>query len=280
MAAGSHAIQRFLRVFKGKLPAVIGMIHVSPLPGTPTNKGKGMKDIIHLACTEADVYQKSGIDAILIENMHDIPYLNRDVGPEIVAGMTAVGCAVKSTVGKVPCGIQILAGCNTEAMAVAKACNFDFIRAEGFVFSHVADEGIMNSDAGHVLRYRKVIDADEVLVFTDVKKKHSSHAITQDLDLTEIAKAAEFFLSDGVIITGSHTGDPAKPEHISTLNDNKVKLPLLIGSGVDDKNLPDFMNAHALIVGSYFKEKGDWRNTVDPKRVSVFMDSIAELRPS
>ena len=107
-----------------------------------------------------------------MENMHDIPYLNRDIGPEIVAGMTAVGCAVKSVAGKIPCGIQILAGCNTEAMAVAKACNFDFIRAEGFVFSHVADEGIMNSDAGHVLRYRKMIDADEVLVFTDVKKKH------------------------------------------------------------------------------------------------------------
>ena len=100
------------------------------------------------------------------------------------------------------------------------------------------------------------------------------------MDLTEVAKAAEFFLSDGVIITGSHTGDPAKPEHISTLNENKVKLPILVGSGVDEKNLSDFMNAHALIVGSYFKEKGEWRKTVDPERVSVFMDRIAELRLS
>jgi len=47
-----------------------------------------------------------------------------------------------------------------------------FIRAEGFVFSHVADEGFIDSSAGTLLRYRKQIDADNVLVFVDVKKKH------------------------------------------------------------------------------------------------------------
>ena len=104
--------------------------------------------------------------------MHDIPYVNRNVGPEIVAGMAAVCSAVKKEVNKMPCGIQILAGCNEQALAVAKACNLDFIRAEGFVFSHIADEGFMNSDAGHLLRYRKKIHADNVMVFTDIKKKH------------------------------------------------------------------------------------------------------------
>ena len=39
------------------------------------------------------------------------------------------------------CGIQILAAGNKEALAVAKAAELDFIRAEGFVFAHVADEG-------------------------------------------------------------------------------------------------------------------------------------------
>ena len=111
-------------------------------------------------------------DSILIENMHDIPYLNRNVGPEIVASMAAVCYAVKQQVSCIPCGVQILAGCNKEALAVAKSCGLDFIRAEGYVFGHVADEGLMNSDAGELLRYRKAIDAEDVLVFTDIKKKH------------------------------------------------------------------------------------------------------------
>ena len=48
----------------------------------------------------------------------------------------------------------------------------DFIRAEGYVFSHVADEGWMDSCAGELLRYRKFINAENVLVLTDIKKKH------------------------------------------------------------------------------------------------------------
>ena len=48
----------------------------------------------------------------------------------------------------------------------------DYIRAEGYVFSHVADEGLMNACAGPLLRYRKHIGADNVKIFTDIKKKH------------------------------------------------------------------------------------------------------------
>lgn len=48
----------------------------------------------------------------------------------------------------------------------------DFIRAEGFVFSHVADEGLLNACAGDLLRYRKQIGAEHVKIFTDIKKKH------------------------------------------------------------------------------------------------------------
>lgn len=48
------------------------------------------------------------------------------------------------------------------------------MRAEGFVFGHVADEGIMESCAGELLRYRCIIGAEDVLVFADIKKKHWS----------------------------------------------------------------------------------------------------------
>lgn len=51
---------------------------------------------------------------------------------------------------------------------------FQFVRAEGFVFGHVADEGIMESCAGELLRYRCNIGAQDILVFADIKKKHWS----------------------------------------------------------------------------------------------------------
>ena len=50
-----------------------------------------------------------------------------------------------------------------------------------------------------MLCYRKMIGAEDVLIFTDVKKKHSSHSFSSDVDIVETVKSAEFFLSDSVI---------------------------------------------------------------------------------
>lgn len=57
-------------------------------------------------------------------------------------------------------------------LILCKCLGLDFIRAEGFVFSHVADEGLMNACAGELLRYRKHIGAEHIQIFTDIKKKH------------------------------------------------------------------------------------------------------------
>lgn len=103
--------------------------------------------------------------------MHDVPYVNKRVGPEITAAMTAISYCVKNET-ELPCGIQILSNANIEAIAVAKAASLNFVRVEGFVFAHIGDEGIMESCAGQLLRYRKMIGANEVLIFTDIKKKH------------------------------------------------------------------------------------------------------------
>ena len=63
-------------------------------------------------------------------------------------------------------------GSNKEALAVAMASGASFIRAEGFVYSHVGDEGWVDSCAGELLRYRRNIDAQNIMVLTDINKKH------------------------------------------------------------------------------------------------------------
>lgn len=124
------------------------------------------------------------------------------IGAEVTASMARVSTEIKQILPHIPCGVQVLASANCQALAVAKVANLQFIRAEGFVFSHVADEGFTDACAGQLLRYRKQIDAENVLIFTDLKKKHSSHSITNDVSLLETVHAAEFFLTDGVILTG------------------------------------------------------------------------------
>jgi hypothetical protein len=61
-------------------------------------------------------------DGIIIENMHDIPYLHTEsVGPEIVSTMTAACSQVRRLCPELPLGVQILAGANKQALAVALA---------------------------------------------------------------------------------------------------------------------------------------------------------------
>jgi len=268
-------MKKFRKIFNVPKP-IIGMIHVEALPGTPNYKGS-VKNIISKALEEAEIYYKAGIDSIAIENMHDVPYLKNRVGHEVSSLMSIIANEIKNYT-KLPVGIQILAGASKEALAAAYSAGIDFIRAEGFVFAHVADEGLIESNAGEILRYRKQIGADNILVFTDIKKKHSSHSITNDVTIEETAHAADFFLSDGLIITGSATGKEADLDEIKLVK-KTTKLPVIIGSGVTIENLEKYFPiCDAMIIGSYFKKNGNWKNTVDSLRVKSFMEKISDLR--
>ncbi len=170
-----------------------------------------------------------------------------------------------------PCGVQILAAANREAIAVAHAAGLDFVRAEGFAFAHVADEGFIQSSAAELLRYRRAIGAERVQVWADVKKKHSSHAITGDVGIGETAHAVEFMRGDAVIVTGAVTGNAPQPADVRDVK-RATRLPVYLGSGVTAANVGEFRaEADGFIVGSEFKIGGHWSGAVDPKRVRRFM---------
>jgi len=259
----------------GSAKPVIAMIHVGALPGTPAG-GLSLAELERQAVREATVFRDAGVHGLMLENMHDTPYLRDHVGPEIVAALAVIARAVKQVSG-LPCGIQILAGANTEAIAVAHAAGLHFIRAEGFAFAHVADEGLIESSAAALLRYRRVIGAEGVQVWADVKKKHSSHAITADVGIGETAHAVEFMRGDAVIVTGSVTGDAPRLADLVEVKKH-AQLPVYLGSGVSQKNLEEFFaTADGFIVGSHFKADGHWSHAVDSRRVEGFMKIHASL---
>ena len=263
---------RFARLFGERSTAVIGMIHVRALPGAPGHAG-GMGPILDQALAEADIYRACGLQALMIENMHDVPYVRRP-GPEVLAAMAVLAREVKRAHPAVPLGIQILAGANREALSAALAAGAEFIRDEEFVFGHVADEGYIDACAGDLLRHRSAIGAEHIAIFTDIKKKHSAHAVTADVDVVQTAHAAEFFLSDGLILTGAATGEAASVDELRAVY-AATKLPVFVGSGLTAENAKDYLPiADAFIVGSYFKRAGQWENPLDPGRIHRLLDQI------
>ncbi|MBY0308165.1 MAG: BtpA/SgcQ family protein [Phycisphaerales bacterium] len=263
----------------GRDRALVGMVHVPALPGSPASRMTLRAIRAHVAA-EAGVLAKAGFDAVLIENMHDAPYTTVH-HPAVVAGMTAAGLAARDAAPDLPLGVQVLAAGNREALAVALACGGAFVRCENFVFAHVADEGLMpTAEAGELLRYRRSIGAEGVAVFADLKKKHASHAITADVSLAEACHAAEFFRADGVIVTGAHTGDPASEEDLGTARRAcGGRLPVLVGSGATPENVGAMLRvADGVIVGSSLKRGGHWTGPLDAKRCAAVVKAADRAR--
>ena len=261
----------------GSDKALVGMVHVAALPGTPKNN-LPVREIVNRAVDEAKLLADAGFDAVIVENMHDVPYLRRNVGPEIVAAMTEVSSNIRRAID-IPLGVQILAGANMQALAVAHASGANFIRAEGFVFASVADEGLIDdADAGPLLRYRKAIGADDIRILADIKKKHSAHAITGDVDVGEMARAAQFFGADGIIVTGLATGQPIRIDDLGTAR-VATGLPLVVGSGVTPESVEClFAYADALIVGSWYKRDGMWSKPPDQQRAKELVSAVQRAR--
>ena len=251
--------------------SLIGMVHVRALPGTPFAPKADMRSwldaVEKTAVNEARVLVDAGFDGVMIENMHDRPYVQPPHAPITVAAMTRVALAVKEAIGAAPLGVQVLSCGEREALSIGLAAGADWIRCENFVYAHVADEGLLERGAaGPLLRYRREIGAEKVSIVCDIKKKHASHAITSDISLGDAAHTAEYFGADGVIVTGQFTGEATDPDDIAEAR-GAVKVPVWVGSGVTPEQVPElWAHADALIVGSSIKKGGVWSNAIDPKR--------------
>ena len=250
---------------------LVGMVHLGALPGTPRNEAT-VATIVETAVSEAAMLVDAGFDAILVENMHDLPYLRRTVGSEIVAAMTIATGAIVDAVGAVPVGVQVLAGANREALSIAHAAGARFIRAEGFAYAAVADEGLLDeADAGPLLRHRRNIGADAVSIWSDVQKKHSAHVLTGDLTLADLIAGHEFMGADAAIVTGNHTGQAVSVHDLAVAR-QAGSMPIVVGSGASPESLPELLeHATAVIVGSALKKDGFWANPVDPDRAATFV---------
>src|SRR5258706_15752005 len=70
--------------------AVIGMVHLRALPGSPRWDGD-MAALLRAALDDARALAEGGADALLVENHGDVPFTARRVDAATVAGMAAAG---------------------------------------------------------------------------------------------------------------------------------------------------------------------------------------------
>jgi membrane complex biogenesis BtpA family protein len=253
---------------------VVAVIHLLPLPGSPGFEGN-LQRVYDQALEEAEIFQKGGVDALVIENFRDIPFYPEKVPHETVAAMAGITREVVKRV-QIPIGVNVLRNDADAALSIAATTGAHFIRVNVHNAAMLTDQGIVQGKAYETLRKRKNLGS-HVLIAADVAVKHAVQLAHLPLDM-ETRDLTERSLADILIVSGSGTGQPTDLGHLEAVKNN-THLPVWIGSGTTPEGLSDLSKwADGFIVGSHFKSNGKAENPVEPKRVQEFMKIQKEMR--
>jgi uncharacterized protein len=252
----------------GSPKAVIGMVHLEPLPGSPRWAGS-MENVSRAALADARALADGGADAILVENFGDVPFSPGRVDAACVAAMAAVATEIRRAV-PLPLGINALRSDALSALAVATAVGARFIRVNVHTGAVVTDQGILTSGAHDTLRYRRLLGA-QIALLADVQTKHAAPLASVPIE-HEARDCVDRGLADGLIVSGEATGLPPKTSDLERVRLAVPEAPLLVGSGASPENAADLLSlADGLIVGTSVKRDGVVTNRVDPDRVRVLV---------
>jgi len=230
--------------------AVIGMVHLLPLPGSAGFDGD-MSKVYEQAMLDVKALEDGGVTALMVENYGDTPF-GKTLSLEQTAALSAVTAVIKSRTS-LPVGV-VAAFCDyRSALAAAKASGADFVRLAVFVDTVECFAGILEPCCSDALRYRKQLQAEHIAILADVQVKHS-HMLLPHVPIEESATVAESCGADAVIVTGTHTGGETPIETVLRVK-KVVKCPVIIGSGVSTANIKEQLSiADGAIVGSSLKD--------------------------
>jgi membrane complex biogenesis BtpA family protein len=248
----------------GRPKAIIGVVHLLPLPGSSRWDGD-LQAVIDRAVKDAKSLEMGGIHGVIVENYGDVPFRKSNVLPSTISAMTLTVKAVKESVN-LPIGVNVLRNDALSALSIATVTNANFIRVNVHLGTMVTDEGIIEGQAEETLRYRGLLGSN-VKIFADVMVKHAVTLGEQNIDDMAIS-IKERGLADALIVSGKRTGGPTSREHAEIVKKAVPGTPLLVGSGINYLNISELLSvADGAIVGTSLKKGNVVTNPVDTDKV-------------
>ena len=250
--------------------ALIGMVHLLPLPGSPRWDGE-MGAVIRRAVEDARTLEAGGMQGVIVENYGDVPFAAGRVEAATVAAMAVVIAEVRRAVA-LPVGVNVLKSYARSGLAIAAATGARFIRVNVHTGAVVADQGIIQSDAYATLRDRRLLAAD-TKIFADVQAKHGVPLGPVELE-QEAKDSVSRGLADVLVVSGKATGEETPMEEVKRVRAAVPSTPLLVGSGATPETIRALLSvADGAIVGTFLKRDGKLANPVDPDRVRRLVEA-------
>jgi membrane complex biogenesis BtpA family protein len=246
--------------------ALLGMLHLMPLPGSP-RWGGSMRSVMDAALEDARTFERAGFDGVVVENHGDAPFVPHASSPATVTAMAVVVSTVRAALAeRMLVGVNLMRNDAAGAMAVAVSAGADLIRVNVHVGSAWTDHGLIHGRAHETLRLRAALGA-AVAIVADVLVKHAHPVV--EADPTALAReTVERGLADGLVVTGAATGVAVDPERLRRTVEGAGGRPVFAGSGTTPDAVPDLYAAGArgAIVGTWCKADGAIESPADPAR--------------
>jgi membrane complex biogenesis BtpA family protein len=249
--------------------ALIGMLHLLPLPGSPD--ARGLDEVRRAARADADALARGGVDGILVENYGDAPFGPGPVEPQVLSAMSVLAAELRAAT-RLPLGINVLRNDARGALAVALAAGASFIRVNVHVGAAETDQGRIDGRAHETLRYRRAIGS-KAAIFADVFVKHA-RSLTHATLAAAARDTAYRGKADALLVTGPETGSPTEAERVRVVAAAVPDRPVYVASGITIENVNEFPEAAGYIVGSSLEKGGRAGERVELRRVRALVRAI------
>ncbi len=251
----------------------IAMVQLDALPGSSMYAGGKLQDMIKVSVDEAKVLADAGFDAIMLQNLGDLPVAHK-VTPQQISWMARVAFEVAAAI-PAPVGLNFLENDAEATLSVASGAGLDFVRLKVYVGVMVTPFGLVPGCAHEAMMTRNLLQAPNISIFADVHDRTGVHLGGRDLD-PDIREAVDLGHADGLVLTGG-----SFDESIAYLKRGRAKyprLPLLLGGSANETNLATALAvADGVIISSALKDTDSAFGRVNPAKARSFMKALRRV---
>lgn len=261
-------------VFTNPKP-IIAMLHLTALPGDPDYDCRtGINAIVARAREELHALQDGGVDGVMVSNEFSLPYLTKTEPITAITMARIIGELLPDI--SIPYGVNVLWD-GRASIDLALATGAQWVR-EIFTGVYASDFGLWNTNIGEVARYRQRIGARDVKLLFNIVPESAQYLASRDL--RAIAESTVFATApDAICVSGLTAGAPTDTQALRIVKDACGNVPVFVNTGVRAENVAEQLSiADGAVVGTYFKEDGQFLNRARVERVRDLIGAVRDFR--
>ncbi|WP_437913597.1 BtpA/SgcQ family protein [Sorangium sp. So ce302] len=259
----------------GRRKAVLGMIHLAPLPGTPFHEEGSFERTLDVAVQSAIALSEGGADGCLVQTVERVYGVKDESDPARTTAMGLIVDAIgRATGDDFQIGVQLMRNAIRASLAVAKVARGSFVRAGALVGATLTEHGLVEANPLEVMEYRDKIDAWGVKIIADVASTQFTW-LGGAKPVAEVARRAKHVGADAVSL-----GDPDEAKTLAMIASVRAAapdLPILLAGHTNHANAARLMAAaDGAFVGACL-EQGGWGGRIDRDRVAAYVEIVRGL---